>query len=101
MAYYIHKLNPIFSHFTPDLTQSLLISVFGENYAKSLYCSEDPEEEIGTALYYIQNKFSDILLLDALTGEILHIIPIDGNHTEKQEELLCNFTDSNTVADVH
>ena len=43
----------------------------------------------------IQNNFSDILLLDALTGEILHIIPINGNPTEKQEELLrCFSTDT-------
>ncbi len=92
MAFYIHKLNPIFSHFNPNLTQSLLISVFGENHAKSFYFSEDPEEEIAAALYFIQNNFSDILLLDALTGEILHIIPINGNPTKKQEELLSSFS---------
>jgi len=97
MAFYIHKLNPIFSHFNPDLTQSLLISVFGENHAKSLYFSEDPEEEVGAALYFIQNNFSDILLLDALTGEILHIIPINGNLTEKQEELLRGFSTDTMV----
>ena len=45
----------------------------------------------------IQNNFSDILLLDALTGEILHIIPINGNLTEKQEELLRGFSTDTMV----
>lgn len=93
MTFYKHKLNPIFSHFNPNLIQSLLISTFGENYAKSLYFSWDPEEEICAALYFIQNNFSEILLLDALTGEILHTIPINENPTKKQEELLSSFSE--------
>lgn len=92
MATYSNKLNPIFSNFTPDLTQSLLVSVFGKITAKSFYSSDDPEEEIVGALYFIQNHFSKILLLDGLTGEILHTISISGNLTEKQEELLRSFS---------
>lgn len=91
MATYSNKLNPIFSNFTPDLTQSLLVSVFGENTAKSFYFSDDPEEEIAGALYFIQNNFSQILLMDALTGEILHIIPIL-NPSKNEEELLRSFS---------
>ena len=101
MTSYTHKLNPIFSHFNPDLTQTLLVSVFGENYAKSLYFSEDAEEAVEGALYFIQNNFSDILLLDALTGEILHTIPISGTPTEQQEELLCNFSAGDMGAGAH
>jgi hypothetical protein len=96
MATYSNKLNPIFSNFTPDLTQSLLVSVFGKITAKSFYSSDDPEEEIVGALYFIQNHFSKILLLDGLTGEILHTIPIQ-NPSKNEEELLRSFSPETMV----
>ena len=96
MATYSNKLNPIF-YLNSDLIQSLLVSVFGKDTAKSFYFSDDPEEEVAGALHFIQNYFSKILLIDALTGEILHTIPISGNITEKQEELLRSFSPDTMV----
>lgn len=98
---YTHKNNHFLFNLNPDLTQSLLVSAFGETYAKSLYFSEDPEEEIKEALNFIIKTSSEILILDTHTGEILHQIPISGNLTEKQEELLRGFSCENMVGGVH
>ena len=100
MTQYTNKLYPIlhpaFTNF--EFIKSILVSEYGETYAKSLYFSEDPEDAVEAELYHIQTVYSNIYFENPETGEVLAEIPITDHLTEEQEELLRNFPDSNMVA---
>ncbi len=87
-----HKLNPTLKHLNPFIIQSMLIHSYGKTGTEAIYCSEDPEEEIAKALFIYQTYYSQIIITDAFTGEILEEIPLSGQLTKQQEEFLNNFS---------
>ena len=92
MTTYHNHLNPIFSHFNPDLTQSLLESTFTPSEIEAIYNFHDITAKIEEALYDIQTFYSKLLFVNSNTGEILHTFSFSTNPTKKEEELLSGFS---------
>lgn len=61
--------------------------------AKSLYFSEDPEEEIESALYHLQTTCSGIYVVDSESGEVLFTYHFNEEPSEEVVAAFKHFAD--------